>query len=662
MKKFIAVAAAIICISLPVNAQSETSRVTIDVSDLKIKVNKNIFGHFSEHLGSCIYGGYWVGENSTIPNTNGIRNDVVQALRRARVPVLRWPGGCFADEYHWKDGTGPREKRPSMINTHWGGVTENNSFGTHEFMELCRQLDCEPYICGNVGSGTVQELAQWIEYVNSDNISPMTELRKKNGREKSWGVKYWGIGNENWGCGGNMRPEFYADQVRKYGTYCRDYGNHKVFKIACGPAGDDTNWSEVLMREASGYIHGLSLHHYAFNDGKIATDFDEGGWFNVLKNSLLIENFIVKHTAIMDKYDPHKKVALMVDEWGNWYGVEPGTNPGFLFQQNTMRDAITAACNLNIFINHCDRIRMANIAQTVNVLQAMILTKGEKMVLTPTYHAFDMLKVHQDALWVKTTIESADYVHGTEKLPAINGSASIDNDGRLHISLCNIDPKSEHRVSCELIKYTATKATGRILTADAMNACNTFDDPDAVTPATFSDFSLREKNLEVTLPPKSVVVLAVEGTYELSPALEVENPVPGLNYDYYEGRMEKLPNFDLLTPLRSGAMAKFGIPDDNSNENFAVRLSGYIKIPADGIYTFFVNSDDGADVVIDKGLIADNDGRHAPQERSGTIVLKKGFHEIRVGFFQAGGGMVLEVGIEGPGLRKQNIPAELLFH
>jgi alpha-L-arabinofuranosidase len=662
MKKLIALFITLVCVYLTMNAQSRTGKATIDVSDLKTIVNKNIFGQFSEHLGRCIYGGYWVGENSKIPNTNGIRNDVVQALKRIKVPVLRWPGGCFADEYHWKDGIGPREKRPSMINTNWGGVTEDNSFGTHEFMELCRQLECEPYICGNVGSGTVQELAQWVEYVNSDNVSPMTDLRKKNGREKSWGVKYWGIGNENWGCGGNMRPEFYADQVRKYGTYCRDYGNNKIFKIACGPAGDDYNWSEVLMRDASGFIGGLSLHHYAFNDGKIATDFDESGWFTVLKSSLMIENYINKHSTVMDKYDPNKKVALMVDEWGTWYGVEPGTNPGFLFQQNTMRDAVTAACNLNIFINHCDRIRMANIAQTVNVLQAMILTDNEKMLLTPTYHVFDLFKVHQNALYVRTTIESPDYIFGTEKLPAVNGSSSIGPDGTLHISLCNIDPKSGHRISCELKKYTATKVSGQILTANTMNAHNTFDHPDVVVPGKFSDFSLQGKNLDVTLPPMSVVVLAVEGSYELAPSLDIKNPTPGLKYQYYEGRWDKLPNFDLLSPMRSGTIGQFGIPDENSNENFAVRLSGYIHIPADGIYTFFVNSDDGADIVIDGGLIADNDGRHAPQERSGTIVLKKGFHEIRVGFFQAGGGKVVDVSIEGPGLQKQLVPAKMLFH
>jgi alpha-L-arabinofuranosidase len=662
MKKTIILFLYIACCVLILHAQEQENKLVVDASELRIKINKNIYGHFSEHLGRCIYEGYWVGENSKIPNTNGIRNDVVEALRKIKIPVLRWPGGCFADEYHWKDGIGPRDKRPAMINTNWGGVTEDNSFGTHEFMELCRQVGCEPYISGNVGSGTVQELSQWVEYMNSDNVSPMTDLRKKNGRDTSWGVKYWALGNENWGCGGNMRPEFYADQVRRYGTYCRDYGSNKLYKIACGPGGDDYHWTEVMMKDADGFMSGLSLHHYAFNDRKIATDFDESGWFDVLKKSLAIDEYITKHSAIMDTYDPKKKVALIVDEWGTWYGVEPGTNPGFLYQQNTMRDAITAACNLNIFNNHCDRVRMANIAQTVNVLQAVVLTNKEKMILTPTYHVFDMFQVHQNAIWVRTKIESPEYVFGEQKLPAVNCSASIDEHGKLHISFCNIDPKSQQRISCELNKYSATGVSGQILTAKEMNAHNTFDKPNVVVPQKFSGFTMDGKSLAITLPPMSVVVLELEGKFELKPVLEIKNPKPGIQYEYYEGGWQKLPAFASLSPKRSGSIEQFLIPKENSEENFAVQYIGYINIPKDGLYTFSINSDDGADISIDKNVIADNDGRHAPQEQSGTVVLKSGFHEIKVTFFQAGGGKVLDASIEGPGLPKQIIPSGMLFH
>jgi alpha-L-arabinofuranosidase len=660
MNKILAVIVSVLILSA--SALSQTSTLVVDASKLRTKINKNIYGQFSEHLGNCIYGGIWVGENSKIPNTKGIRNDVVEALKRIKVPVLRWPGGCFADEYHWKDGIGPREKRPTMINTNWGGVTEDNSFGTHEFLELCRQIGCEPYFSGNVGSGTVQELSQWVEYVNSDNVSPMTELRKQNGREKSWGVKYWGIGNESWGCGGNMRPEFCADQTRRYGTYMREYGQNKLFKIACGASSGDYQWTEVMMKNALGHMSGLSLHHYAFNNGKVAADFDESGWFAMMKNTLILEEFIAKHSAIMDSYDPNKKVALMVDEWGTWYKVEPGTNPGFLFQQNTMRDAITAACNLNIFNNHCDRVRMANIAQMVNVLQAMILTKDDKMILTPTYHVFDLFKIHQNALWVKTTIQSPNYVFGKDTLPALNCSASIDDGGKLHISLCNIDPKSTQQIACELKKYKPQSVSGQILTADIMNACNSFDKPSVVTPEKFTHYKLSKGSLAVTLPPMSVVVLELEGTYELTSALEIKNPKPGIQYEYFEGYWKNLPAFDKLTPKSSGVFEQFVIPEKNSGENFALRYSGYIKIPTDGLYTFYINSDDGADMVLDDNLIVDNDGQHAPVEQPGTAVLKTGFHQIKVGFFQAGGGKAFDVSMEGPGMTKQLIPKELLYH
>jgi len=662
MKKTTVLFLSIVCCALVSLAQIKESKLLVDASDLRIKIDKNIYGHFSEHLGRCIYEGYWVGENSKIQNVNGIRKDVVEALKKIKVPVLRWPGGCFADEYHWKDGIGPRDKRPSMINTNWGGVTEDNRFGTHEFMELCSQLGCEAYISGNVGSGTVQELSQWVEYMNSDNVSPMTDLRKKNEREKSWGVKYWALGNENWGCGGNMKPEFYADQVRRYGTYCKDYGNNKIYKIACGPSDNNYNWTEVMMKNADGFMSGLSLHHYAFNDKKIAADFDEKGWFDVIKSSLAIDEYIAKHSAIMDKYDPKKKVALIVDEWGTWYGVEPGTNPGFLYQQNTMRDAITAACNLNIFNNHCDRVRMANLAQTVNVLQAVVLTDKGKMIVTPTYHVFDMFKVHQNALWIRTNIESPDYVLGNQMLPAVNSSASIDEQGKLHISLCNIDPKSRQKIVCELNKYSATKVSGQILTSKEMNAHNTFDKPNVVVPKKFSDFKTNGKGIAINLPPMSVVMLELEGKVELKPVLEIKDPKPGVRYDYYEGKWQKLPAFGQLTPKRSGTIEQFVIPTENSEEDFAVQYAGYIKIPKEGLYTFYINSDDGSDISIDKNVIADNDGCHAVQEQSGTVLLKSGFHEITVTFFQAGGGKALDASIEGPGLNKQIIPSGMLFH
>ncbi len=495
-------------------AKSNSNHLIVNVDQGKETINRHIYGHFSEHLGTCIYGGYWVGEDSDIPNTRGIRNDVVEALKKLNIPNLRWPGGCFADEYHWRDGIGPRENRPKMINTHWGGVTEDNSFGTHEFMDLCEQLGTEPYVCGNVGSGTVEEMSKWVEYFNFDGVSPMAEMREENGREDAWNVKYWAVGNENWGCGGNMTAEFYADQYKRYAVFCRNYGDNKLMKVAGGPAGSDYHWTEVLMKNISPRdMWGLSLHYYTTTwDGSkgSATEFDEDGYFITLERCMQIPPVIDRHMTIMDKYDPEKKVALVVDEWGTWYEVEPGTNPGFLYQQNTIRDALVAGIHLNEFNNRCDRIKMANIAQTVNVLQAVVLTKDEKMVLTPTYHVFDLYKVHQDATLLPTDLKCEDYVYDDRKLASLNVSASKDASGKVHITICNLDANKSSKLYCELRGMKAKKVTGQVLAADAINAHNTFDHPENVKPVNFKDVKLSGNILKATLPSKSVVLLTVE--------------------------------------------------------------------------------------------------------------------------------------------------------
>lgn len=488
-----------------------SSKLVIHADQGRQTINKNIYGHFSEHLGRCVYEGYWVGEGSPIPNTRGIRNDVVAALRKIKTPVLRWPGGCFADEYHWKDGIGPREQRPTMINTHWGGVTENNHFGTHEFLDLCEQLSCEPYICGNVGSGTVQEMQQWVEYITSGNISPMTDQRKNNGRQDPWKVRYFGVGNENWGCGGNMTPEYYADQYKRYATYVRNLSGNTVFKIACGPNGGDYRWTEVLMKEVGRRMNGLALHYYCGTGkrSRSATQFQEEDWFEQLRRALRMEELVTKHSEIMDKLDPDKRVALIVDEWGAWHAVEPGTNPGFLYQQNSLRDALVAGVTLNIFNQHADRVKMANIAQTVNVLQAMILTDKEKMLLTPTYHVFEMYTVHHDATLLPSELESADYTFGSDKIPALNVSASKAQDGKVHVTLCNLNPNASAEVNCELKGAKAANISGRILTADLITAHNTFTAPENVKPSGFNAFKATDAGFTTTLPPKSVVVLEI---------------------------------------------------------------------------------------------------------------------------------------------------------
>nr|WP_276202649.1 alpha-N-arabinofuranosidase [Paenibacillus sanguinis] len=477
-------------------------------------ISRFIYGHFSEHLGRCIYEGIWVGEDSSIPNTNGIRNDVVKALKQIKIPVLRWPGGCFADEYHWKDGIGPKEGRKRMINTHWGGVVENNHFGTHEFMELCAQLGCEPYINGNVGSGTVQEMSEWVEYLTFGGVSPMAELRVQNGHKEPWSVTYFGVGNENWGCGGNMRPEYYADLYRRYQTYVRNYDGNKIHRIACGPNVDDYNWTEVLMREAGPYMDSLTLHYYTVpNDGwqdkGPATGFDEKAWFATLKKALRMDELITRHSTIMDKYDPQQRVGLIVDEWGTWYDVEPGTTPGFLYQQNTIRDALVAGLTLNIFHKHSARVRMANIAQTVNVLQAVILTEGEKMILTPTYHVFDMYKVHQDAELLELSLDAGSYKLDDSDIPAVTATASRDAEGLIHISFCNLQHHAEARVALDLrgLNLEGAAITGSTLAGNKIDAHNTFEQPDSVVPRPYEGFGLEDGKLTVALPAMSVTTL-----------------------------------------------------------------------------------------------------------------------------------------------------------
>lgn len=474
------------------------------------KVNRQLFGQFAEHLGAGIYGGIWVGEDSKIPNTRGYRNDVLQALRDLKVPVIRWPGGCFADEYNWREGIGPRAKRPVKINTHWGKVTEPNSFGTHEFLDFTELVGAEAYISGNVGSAPPRELAEWVEYVTSPAGSLAAE-RAANGRKDPWKLPYIGLGNELWGCGGNMRAEYAADVTRRYSTFIKVPAGVHILKSASGPSDEDYHWMEVMMRDAGRHFDSIGLHYYTITGTWArkgsATMFDEATYAKTLQATLRLDGIIARHAAIMDKYDPGKRVWLAVDEWGTWFDTEPGTNPGFLYQQNTLRDAMVAALNINIFVKHADRVKMANIAQMINVLQAMILTRDDQMVLTPTYHVFEMFKPYQDATAVAIDVQSPWYNKDGSTMPAISASAVRDKDGRLHIGLVNVDPNHSVTVNAKLSGVSPTSVTGRVLTAPAINSHNTFEQPTAVKPAAFTGAAIEAGNLKVVLPPKSVVML-----------------------------------------------------------------------------------------------------------------------------------------------------------
>lgn len=477
------------------------------------QISRHIYGHFAEHLGRCIYGGFYVGEDSEIPNTAGVRNDVVAALKDLQIPNLRWPGGCFADTYHWKDGIGPKEDRPSILNIWWGNVKEDNSFGTNEFLNMCELLGTEPYLSANVGSGTPQEFADWIKYTNHPaGSSPMPDLRQENGREEPWKVKFWGVGNEAWGCGGNMRPEYYADLYRRFATFATDWNNSDgLVRIASGASSSDYNWTEVLMKNIPfQLIEAIALHHYSVidwgNKGP-ASEFSTEQYFRIMQEALKMEELIQKHVAIMDKYDENKKVALFVDEWGGWYDADPGTDGGVLYQQNTMRDAMVAGTTLNIFNNHADRVKMANLAQAVNVLQAVILTEEEKMLLTPTYHVMRMYSVHQDATLIPLSFESPAYTFNGASLPAVSASASTDEEGAVHFSLVNIDTEKTHTIELDAAALNLRKVTGEILTSAAVQDQNTFDNPKKVTPREFTKATLKAGKIQLEIPPFSVIVL-----------------------------------------------------------------------------------------------------------------------------------------------------------
>ncbi len=509
-----------------------SNQLVINAHSKKAKISPMIYGHFAEHLGRCIYEGFYVGEDSPIPNIHGLRLDIIEALKKIKIPCLRWPGGCFADEYHWMDGIGPKENRPSMVNTHWGGVSENNHFGTHEFFELCELLGAEPYICGNVGSGTVREMSEWVEYMTSDAQSPMTKLRAQNGRKEPWKLKYFGIGNENWNCGGRMTVQYYTDEMMRYNLYARDYGDNHLYRIACGPRNANYKWTQHLMKIAAPYIDAISLHYYTrvadptlttnlpdgneqyLKDESIsrasATDFTEGEWFKIMEASLYLEELIHNHTTIMNFYDPEKKVDLIIDEWGTWFDCEPGTNPGFLYQQNTLRDAVSAGTSLNIFNNHADRIHMTNIAQTINVLQAMILTDGPDMLCTPTYHVFDMYKVHQGADLLDFALICGDYQYEGQTLKQLNASVSRDSDGNINLTVVNIDAQKAADLTCHIGDAASVQVKeASILTSDAMNAKNTFESPDALVPRNFDGYELDGDQLTLHLPPKSVLLVVL---------------------------------------------------------------------------------------------------------------------------------------------------------
>lgn len=492
------------------NAQTAVAHVVVDTSKAGPVIDRHLYGQFAEHLGRGIYEGIWVGENSKIPNIHGYRKDVVEALQKIHVPVIRWPGGCFADLYNWRDGIGPRNKRPVRINVHWGGVTDNNSFGTHEFMDFAELVGADAYVSGNVGSLTPMDMAQWVEYMTSDENASLANERRRNGRSKPWQLKYFGIGNETWGCGGNMSGDYAAEVNARYSTFVNAPAAMGMIKVASGGSGNvgDPEAFTAAMMKGGGKLQALSFHYYAMPKGQPrgpATGFSQMQWAHELSLALKMEDYVSRVSAVMDKYDPDKKVSLFVDEWGSWYDQEPGSHPGFLYQQNSLRDAEVAALTLNILQRHTDRVKLAAIAQMVNVLQAMILTDKDKMVVTPTYHIFDMYQPFMGAIPYAATVSGPEYVEGDNHLPMVDVSAARGRDGKLILAIVNTDP--DHAV--QVVTNLTGTAHGRILTAFAMDAHNSFDTPNMVHPLAFSSSS-QDGKMSFDMPAKAVAVVEVD--------------------------------------------------------------------------------------------------------------------------------------------------------
>ncbi len=491
------------------------SQIEIDPKAGETVIHRNIYGQFAEHLGRGIYEGIWVGPDSAIPNTKGWRNDVLSALKALKVPLVRWPGGCFADEYHWRDGIGPRASRPVKLNTNWGGVEENNAVGTHEFFELAELLGAQTYVNGNLGTGSGREMAEWLEYMTAEGNSTLAQLRRQNGRDKPFKVDYFAVGNEAWGCGGNMTPEYYSNLYKQVTTFLKTPANNTPKWIASGGHSEDTRWAQVLTTEVKQKMDAVSFHYYTLPRGNWevkgpALQFPEQDWISTMVQTLKMDGFIRNNKAVMDKTDPEKKVGFYVDEWGTWYDTEPGQNPGFLYQQNSLRDAVVAALNFNIFHQHADRVQMTNIAQMVNVLQAMILTDKDKMLLTPTYHAFQMYVPFQDARLLALKLQDVPQYQLKEmSVAAISASAAQGKDGKLYLALVNVDPHKAQAVTVTLKGQKVSKAQGQLLTGAAMDSHNTFAKPDSIQPVPFSA-SASQGKLQLQLPAKSVLVVQVQ--------------------------------------------------------------------------------------------------------------------------------------------------------
>jgi alpha-N-arabinofuranosidase len=479
------------------------------------RIKPALYGHFAEHIGGVIYDGVWVGPDSKIANTGGVRQALVEHVRRLGKTVMRWPGGCFADRYDWTDGIGPRGKRPRRFGR-WQEDTETNAFGTHEFVAFCRLCGAEPYFAANVGSGTVEQFQRWVEYCNAPpGRTTLADQRAANGDRQPLAVRYWGVGNESWGCGGKFTPEDYCTEYRKFTEWVPGYGVPHYF-IAAGPNGNDVDWTRRFFKKWTDYtrapLHGWAAHYYCGTTGH-ALKFSTDQWYEMLHKANQMERLIADQWAAMAEFDRQHKVKLVIDEWGSWHPKGTGINDRHLFeQQSCMRDALVAALTLDTFNRHAEKIDMANVAQLVNCLHSLFLADEDKFVATPNFHVFEMYKPHHDATAVRIDVRAASIPFrtsdGSREIFRVAGSASRAG-GKLTLTLVHAHATEPARLTIRLRDGAASHVRQTELAHEKLDAHNTFEKPDEVAPRS-AETTLSGSTLQIELRPASVTRLDVE--------------------------------------------------------------------------------------------------------------------------------------------------------
>jgi len=516
------------------------ARIEILLNEPGDTIAPEIYGHFVEHLGGVVYDGIWVGEQSSIPNVNGVRKQLIDALRKVKPGMIRWPGGCFADQYDWRDGTGPRAKRPRRTNFwldagEWSATAnrsgaqayEPNTFGTVDFAEFCRQVGAQPYFAANLRSLPAQQFDQWIEYCNSPaGSTTLADLRAADGHADPLNVKLWGVGNESWGCGGNFDPEDYAVEFRRYTAWAPSYGVKLAF-IGSGPNDDNFAWTRRAFAKLGGEgldnLWGWALHHYSWNAGAHshpewykskgdALQFDASQYYSILRDANDMERLIRTHWDVMGESDPRHKVKLVVDEWGAWH--KPGTEPfaeALLGQQNTMRDAVVAGMTLDIFNRHAEKVGMASVAQLVNNLQALFFAHENRFCVTPTYHVFDLYSSHQGGQSLRTVLSAPDIRYSFDDKPAaLPGLCSSSSLKGNNLTVTVTNPSIDTARNSEIVIRGGRIQTisAVVLAAKDVHAHNSFDNPRAVEPSTFP-IKAQGAVLTNLFPPASVTKFEV---------------------------------------------------------------------------------------------------------------------------------------------------------